>query len=224
VDVILEQLSVFWANTDVVLDVLTKKGQHIEQFINFAHKPRLMARFRERMEEYKRFWEGMHIMCNNYIQGVNLPPTSASAGVGAGTAMDTGASPASAAFGPNMTSADFSTFNATGVYGSAGTGSRSQKGGPGGLYDFLDRNNSSGSDGGGLNINSISGTTGMQTNSGGGASSRSNSGANSDAAAAGWTFSHGSVPAATKGTPGHTHAHAQTTTMRSPRIDKIDSV
>jgi len=71
VDMILEQLSVFWANTEVVLDVLTKKGQHVEQFIGFANKPRLMARFRERMEEYKRFWEGMKVMCSNYVSGIN---------------------------------------------------------------------------------------------------------------------------------------------------------
>lgn len=69
-DLILEQLSVFWANTEVILDLLTKKGQHVEQFIGFASKPRLMARFRERMEEYKRFWEGIQLMCSNYIVGV----------------------------------------------------------------------------------------------------------------------------------------------------------
>ena len=69
-DHILEQLSVFWANTEVVLDVLTKKGQHVEQFIGFATKPKLLARFKERLEEYKRFWEGVSIMCNNYILGV----------------------------------------------------------------------------------------------------------------------------------------------------------
>lgn len=66
----MEQLSVFWANTEVVLDLLTKKGQHVEQFIGFASKPRLMARFKERMEEYKRFWENVSIMCSNYIAGV----------------------------------------------------------------------------------------------------------------------------------------------------------
>jgi hypothetical protein len=70
VDQILEHLSVFWANTEVVLEVLTKKGQHVEQFIGFASKPRLMARFMERLEEYKRFWEGISYMCNSYISGV----------------------------------------------------------------------------------------------------------------------------------------------------------
>jgi len=64
--VILEQLGVFWANTEVVLDLLTKKGQHVEQFIGFSSKPRLMARFKERMEEYKRFWEGVRLMCSKY--------------------------------------------------------------------------------------------------------------------------------------------------------------
>jgi hypothetical protein len=68
---ILEQLGIFWANTEVVLDLLTKKGQHVEQFIGFSSKPRLMARFRERMEEYKRFWEGVSSMCANYIAGVH---------------------------------------------------------------------------------------------------------------------------------------------------------
>lgn len=71
VDIILEQLSVFWANTEVVLDLLTQKGQHVEQFIAFSAKPRLMARFKERMEEYKRFWEGIQSTCANYITGVS---------------------------------------------------------------------------------------------------------------------------------------------------------
>ena len=67
---ILEQLSVFWANTEVVLGLLTKKGQHVEQFIGFATKPRLLARFKERMEEYKRFWENVRLMCANYTSGM----------------------------------------------------------------------------------------------------------------------------------------------------------
>ena len=71
VDIILEQLGLFWANTEIVLDVLTKKGQHAEQFIAFAHKPRLMARFQERMQEYRGFWDGVRSMCHNYISGVN---------------------------------------------------------------------------------------------------------------------------------------------------------
>jgi len=36
VDVILEQLSAFWANTELVLDVLTKKGQHVEKLISVS--------------------------------------------------------------------------------------------------------------------------------------------------------------------------------------------
>lgn len=66
----MEELSVFWANTEVVLDLLSKKGEHVEQFIGFATKPKLMARFLERMEEYKRFWENVSMMCSNYIAGV----------------------------------------------------------------------------------------------------------------------------------------------------------
>jgi len=75
VDMILEQLSVFWANTEVVLDMLTKKGQHVEQLIGFSQKPRLMARFRERMDEYTRFWEGVSTLCKNYVSGVQTATT-----------------------------------------------------------------------------------------------------------------------------------------------------
>ena len=66
VDMILEQLSVFWANTEVVLDMLTKKGQHVEKLIGFSQKPRLMARFQERMLEYKR-WVALHCIALHCI-------------------------------------------------------------------------------------------------------------------------------------------------------------
>ena len=72
VDLILEQLGVFWANTEVVLELLTKKGQLAEQFVGFAHKPALMARFRQLMTDYGRFWKGIQNMCNNYINGAEL--------------------------------------------------------------------------------------------------------------------------------------------------------
>jgi len=72
VDLILEQLGVFWANTEVVLELLTKKGQLAEQFVGFAHKPQLMARFRQLMNDYGRFWEGIQRMCRNYISGASL--------------------------------------------------------------------------------------------------------------------------------------------------------
>lgn len=70
---------IFWAHTELVLDSLTKKGQHVEQFIGFSSKPRLMARFRERIEEYKRFWESISIMCTNYVNGVQQHQPFASA-------------------------------------------------------------------------------------------------------------------------------------------------
>merc|ERR1711871_377496 len=68
VDIILEQLSAFWTNTEVVLDRLTKKGQHVEQFVAFSQKPKLLARFKERLEEYRRFWEGINQLCKNFIR------------------------------------------------------------------------------------------------------------------------------------------------------------
>jgi hypothetical protein len=70
VDMILEQLGVFWANTEVVLDVLAKKGQHAEQFVAFANKPKLLARFKERLAEYSKFWQGVRDMCSSYVSNV----------------------------------------------------------------------------------------------------------------------------------------------------------
>lgn len=63
----------FWANTEIVLELLTKKGQHAEQFTGYARKPKLMARFRERIEEYRRFWENVELTCTNYLTGIQLP-------------------------------------------------------------------------------------------------------------------------------------------------------
>lgn len=111
---ILEQLGVFWANTEVVLELLTKKGQHVEHFIGFANKPRLMQRsvefthayihymawhctssysstftphvyihrFLERMEEYKRFWENVSLMCRNYLMGMQNSASTQGGSVG----------------------------------------------------------------------------------------------------------------------------------------------
>jgi len=78
VDLILEHLSGFWSQTEVVLDSLTRKGQHVEQLIGFAQKPRLMARFRERVEEYKQFWQQVAAHCQRYASGVALTAASES--------------------------------------------------------------------------------------------------------------------------------------------------
>lgn len=61
VDLILEQLGIFWANTEVVLDALTKKGQHAEHFVGFARNPKLMQRFKDRINEYRYFYGKAHI-------------------------------------------------------------------------------------------------------------------------------------------------------------------
>lgn len=42
----------------------------MEHFIGFAKNPRLMARFRERLEECKRFWEQIGLKSSNYLQGI----------------------------------------------------------------------------------------------------------------------------------------------------------
>jgi hypothetical protein len=53
VNFVLEQLSLFWSNTEIVLDLLSKKGQHAEQFVGFSHNPKLLTRFKDRLSEYR---------------------------------------------------------------------------------------------------------------------------------------------------------------------------
>jgi hypothetical protein len=40
VDGVLEQLALFWANTEVIFDLLLRKGDLVERFVAYAHKPR----------------------------------------------------------------------------------------------------------------------------------------------------------------------------------------
>lgn len=67
VDDILERLGAFWVYTELQLDNLSKKGQLAEQFVAYGHKPRLLARFTERMSDYRRFWVCVKKLCNNYL-------------------------------------------------------------------------------------------------------------------------------------------------------------
>ncbi|CAM9598601.1 unnamed protein product [Ectocarpus sp. 13 AM-2016] len=69
IDSVLEQLALFWANSEVIFDVLLRKGDLVEKFVAFANKPRLLQRFRERLADYKRFWEGVQSVCNKYVCG-----------------------------------------------------------------------------------------------------------------------------------------------------------
>jgi serine/threonine protein kinase len=69
VDGVLEQLALFWANTEVIFDVLLRKGDMVEKFVQFGHKPKLMHRFQERMQDYQRFWASIRELANSYICG-----------------------------------------------------------------------------------------------------------------------------------------------------------
>ncbi|CAM9293619.1 unnamed protein product [Discosporangium mesarthrocarpum] len=69
VDGVLEQLALFWANSEVIFQVLLRKGDLVEKFVKFANKPRLLQRFQERMADYKQFWEGVQVLCNKYVCG-----------------------------------------------------------------------------------------------------------------------------------------------------------
>ena len=42
------------ANTECIFEVLLQKSDHVERFVDYASKPRLMQRFNERLSEYKQ--------------------------------------------------------------------------------------------------------------------------------------------------------------------------
>mmetsp|Transcript_25314 Transcript_25314/g.25538 ORF Transcript_25314/g.25538 Transcript_25314/m.25538 type:complete len:119 (-) Transcript_25314:161-517(-) len=73
VDLILVQLRRFWTETAGILDTLTREGQVAEDFIQFVHTPRLLRRFKDRIAEYRTFWEHVGSMCRNYLSGVREP-------------------------------------------------------------------------------------------------------------------------------------------------------
>ena len=72
-DIILENLGAFWGFTEVQLDALAKKSQLAEQYVAYGNssleKPKLYARFMERITEYKSFWIGVQKMCATYMTG-----------------------------------------------------------------------------------------------------------------------------------------------------------
>lgn len=45
----------------MIFDVLLRKADLVEKFVAFANKPRLLQRFRERLADYKRFWQGVQV-------------------------------------------------------------------------------------------------------------------------------------------------------------------
>lgn len=73
VDLILEDQGLYWSNTDVILDTLSKKGQHAELFVSFGHNKNLNKRFKERMAEYKSFWENVLSKSSAYLLGIGEP-------------------------------------------------------------------------------------------------------------------------------------------------------
>ncbi|CAM9223814.1 unnamed protein product [Chrysoparadoxa australica] len=76
VDGVLEQLALFWANTEVIFDVLLQKAETVEQFVRYAHKPRLLQRFDDRLTDYQHFWEGIRQLCISYLTGASSPTYS----------------------------------------------------------------------------------------------------------------------------------------------------
>jgi len=98
VDQILEHLAVFWAQTEVILEVLLQKSEHVERFVSYSHKPRLKDRFVERLAEYRMFWVGVQGMCHQFTAAVSAAPAAAG-GTAAGAAGTAGFPSAAAMMG-----------------------------------------------------------------------------------------------------------------------------
>lgn len=80
------------------LDILAKKGQLVEQYAQYTTgsnaqspangasnhpsvvRPKLYARFMERITEYRKFWYGVKKMCNSYLSASTSNPAQPSNG------------------------------------------------------------------------------------------------------------------------------------------------
>jgi hypothetical protein len=47
------------------------KGRHAEKFVSFSHNPKLMEKFKGRIDEYRQFWEGVSAMTGTYLLGIS---------------------------------------------------------------------------------------------------------------------------------------------------------
>lgn len=59
IDKQLDNSSLLLANIDVVFEMMTAKGDLVEEYVDFAHNPSLMKRFQDRITEYRLFWNQM---------------------------------------------------------------------------------------------------------------------------------------------------------------------
>jgi len=73
IDQVLDHLATLWSNIEVVLDVLIVKADHVERFVKFSQKPKLMERFHLRLEEYRHFWVGIQKVCRHFLGTTNSP-------------------------------------------------------------------------------------------------------------------------------------------------------
>mmetsp|Transcript_33293 Transcript_33293/g.43909 ORF Transcript_33293/g.43909 Transcript_33293/m.43909 type:complete len:816 (-) Transcript_33293:274-2721(-) len=67
IDQVMDHLASLWSNIEVVLDILLVKAEHVERFVKYAQKPKLFLRFRQRLGEYYKFWEGIQIVCGHFL-------------------------------------------------------------------------------------------------------------------------------------------------------------
>ena len=125
-DIILENLGAFWGFTEVQLDALAKKGQLAEQYVAYGNssldKPKLYARFMERITEYKSFWIGVQKMCATYMTG-NMKNGGGGAGSSGAKATDSASEFSSYAddcFGTHTEYKSTRNGNGVGVNGNGG--------------------------------------------------------------------------------------------------------
>jgi hypothetical protein len=59
IDAQLEGTSLLWTNLEVAFDMVLQKGDAMEQFVDFATNPRLMDRFKARVDDYQFIWNSI---------------------------------------------------------------------------------------------------------------------------------------------------------------------
>jgi len=66
-DSLLQQFSSFWMNMEVMVDLLMKKNEYIDNFVKYTKNERIQRRFFEHLDMYTRWWMSIQNVCKEYF-------------------------------------------------------------------------------------------------------------------------------------------------------------
>ena len=66
-DSLLQQFSSFWLNMEVMVDLLMKKNEYIDNFVKYTKNERIQRRFFEHLDMYTRWWMSIQNVCKEYF-------------------------------------------------------------------------------------------------------------------------------------------------------------